>query len=559
MAPYIHRRAFAATLLLLVTLMLAGCTSPRQWLRNGLKVGPEYCPPPAPVANQWIDFNDRKVISEPIHDVNWWHVFNDPVINNLVQHTTSQNLPLRASLLRIEQARLQRAIAVGSFFPQSQDAFAQYQRIQLSRNGNPAGINTAALPFRALDVWTTGFNLAWEADLWGKFRRGIESADASLEGSVFESDDVLVCLISETVAAYVEIRAFQQRIKYADDNIKIQDEYLRLAQVRFDEGEVSSLDVTEARSRLRETESLVPAFEAGMRQANNRLCILLGIPPRDLVPELGNGPIPSVPPEVAVGVPAELIRRRPDVRKAEREVAAQSARIGIAEAELYPAFTISGTLNWQASSFSDMFEQAAMAGVIAPQFRWNILNYGRIINNVHLQDAKFHETVLQYQQTVLTANAESEDAIIAFLKSQQEVLSLEQSVEDTLKSVDTTRTQYREGAVPFDRVNNQLRDLVPRQDRLAISEAEIALSLIRLYKSLGGGWEVGPPTQVMQALPQEQPFNGMGMEHLPAPQSAPAARLPSFNPRMATDTGRYPLPASNESSEPRVGYSYPRQ
>ncbi|HIF00819.1 MAG TPA: efflux transporter outer membrane subunit [Planctomycetes bacterium] len=474
----------------LVVLSLAGCAELKQWKDNGFKVGPDYRKPAAPVASEWIDFNDPGVISEnhAVNEAAWWESLNDPVLDGLVNQAYQQNLSLRAAGMRVLEAQAQRAIAAGLLYPQFQEGFASLNHIQLGTVGNAAGIG--AVPFRSFDLWSSGFNVGWEMDVWGKFRRNLESADANLDASIENHDDVLVCLIAETAAAYTEMRAFQQRLEYAQSNVDIQQESLELAQSRFKNGASGKLDVTQATSNLAQTKALIPVLAKGLRLANNRLCVLLGTPPRDLQSELGVGSIPVAPAQLVVGIPADLIRRRPDVRREERRVAEQSARIGIAKADLFPAFTINGSINWQANQFSDMFTSAANAGFINPAFHWNILNYGRIRNNVLAQEAGFQEVAIQYQDTVLRANAEVEDGITGFLNAHQQVAALREGVEASEESVKLALIQYREGAVDFNRVFNLQTILVQQQDDLATAEAEITLSLIRTYKALGGGWQI---------------------------------------------------------------------
>jgi NodT family efflux transporter outer membrane factor (OMF) lipoprotein len=286
------------------------------------------------------------------------------------------------------------------------------------------------------------------------------------------------------------VRAFEQRLKYAHANVETQKGVLRFAETQFREGAASKLDVTQARSNLAQTEKLIPVLERGLRQANNQLCVLLGTPPRDLSPELGPAEIPESPAEVVVGIPAELLRRRPDVRRAEREVAAQSAQIGVAAADLFPAFTINGSINWQAAKFSNLFGPAANAGFIAPTFNWDILNYGRIMNNIRGQDARFQQLAIEYQQAVLDANAEAENAVYAFLRAKDRLRSLQESVDATAESTRLVTFRWKEGAEPMNRVYVLQRDLVLVQDELAVGQADVALSLIRIYRALGGGWQI---------------------------------------------------------------------
>lgn len=471
-------------------ILLSGCAEFHGWAHNGFKVGPNYARPAAPIADQWIDFNDPRVISDAhfVDDHAWWNTFGDPALDHLMQRTFSENLSLRTASMRVLEAQAQRGIAAGALLPQSQQAFGQYQRIQLSNVGNAFGI--PVLPFRAFDNWTTGFNAGWELDVWGRIRRDLESADANLDASVEDYDDVLVCLLAETAAAYTEMRAFEKRLEYAHANVATQQGSLAIAQSRFDNGAVSELDVTQAKSNLAQTQALIPQLEKGRRLANNRLCVLLGTPPHDLGPELGTGNIPRAGAEVVVGIPADLLRRRPDVRRAERQVAIQSAQIGVAAADLFPTFAINGTLNYQAQDFSNLFSSAAMGGVIGPSFNWNILNYGRIRNNIRVQDARFQELALAYQQTVLEANAETENAIVSFLESQNQVKALAEGVVATTRSVELAMVQYREGDIDFNRVFNLESTLVEQQDKLAEVEAEVATSLMRIYKALGGGWQI---------------------------------------------------------------------
>jgi len=496
-----------------------GCNSLRNWRDNGFKVGPNYNRPTAPIAEKWIDFNDRRVISEGIDDGTWWTVLNDPTIDGLVRSSYQQNLTLRTAGLRVLEARNRRAIAAGNLFPQFQEAFGGYRRQQLSRQA------LVALPGRAFSNWSTGLNATWELDFWGRFRRTIESADAELDASVEDYDDALVSLIGETATAYVQIREFQQRLKYAHANVRTQEGSLKLAEVRLRLGAVGELDVTQAKSILGQTRALIPVLQRRLREANNRLCVLLGLPTHDLRPELGEAPIPKSPKGVVVGIPAQLLRRRPDVRRAEREVAAQSARIGIATAELYPRFSINGSINWQAADFSDMFSSAANAGSIGPSFNWNILNYGRLVNSVRAEDARFQQLAVTYQQTVLDANEEVENAIVAFLKSQELVTALEYSVKATQRSVELVLIQYREGDTDFDRVFNLQSTLVVQQDQLAEAQAAIVLSLIRVYTALGGGWQIryGTQTDSQQPAANHPVSEPVPPSPMPVPTPAPAA------------------------------------
>jgi NodT family efflux transporter outer membrane factor (OMF) lipoprotein len=513
---------------MLTLALLSGCCylpggSCRDWWRNGFKVGPNYCPPAAPVASQWIDYEDPRVKSEEQQLSEWWTVFNDPVLNRLIETAYQQNLTLRAAGARILQARALRAIAVGDLFPQEQFAFGEYSRIKVSeRIANPP-------PSVWFSEWTFGFSGSWELDFWGRYRRAIEAADAELDASVEDYDDVLVVLLADVASNYVQYRTFQQRIVYAKANVDIQRQSFELATDKFESGATIERDTHQARQVLEETEALIPALEIGQRQAANRLCVLLGIPPTDLDAILGAGSgVPVTPKEVVVGVPADLVRRRPDVRRAERLVAAQSARIGVAMSDLYPHFTVLGTIGVEAEDFDDLFRSGSMIGEISPGFRWDILNYGRLVNNVRVQDALFQELAYAYQDQVLIAGREAEDAIVSFLKSQEQTEHLAASVTAATRTVEITNDQYSEGAIDFTAVFVFQENLTESQDQLAVAQGDIALSLIEVYRALGGGWQIrlgGSSTPVASELETlERPF----LEEMPQPGAENEVEVQSF-------------------------------
>lgn len=482
----------APLLLPLCLLWFTGCRYMENWLANGFKVGPDYQKPAASVAEQWIDFNDPSIISQAngVEATAWWRNFDDPVMEGLVVTAYKQNLPLRRAGLQVLEADRRRAIAAGELFPQLQESFGNFQQTQRSPSGFSNSVPGSA---RSFGAWSAGLRASWELDVWGRFRRGIESADAKFNASIENYDDMLVTLIADTAATYVEIRAFQTRLRKARANIAMQEKSLQLAKQRYKNGIVTKLDVTQGESTVHQTKSLVPVLEQGLQKANNRLCILLGTPPRDLAEQL-NVPaeprIPDAPEEVVVGIPADLIRRRPDVRRAEREVAARSALIGVAAADLFPIFTIDGSIHWQSNDFSDLLSSGTNAGMIQPGFRWNILNYGRIVNNVAVHDARFQQAVVSYRQTVLEANREVEDAVADFLSSRDRAEELRKTVAATKESLALAQVHYNEGWIDFDRVNNLQQDLVPQQDDFVAARADVALALIRVYRTLGGGWQL---------------------------------------------------------------------
>ncbi|MHB1038300.1 MAG: efflux transporter outer membrane subunit [Pirellulales bacterium] len=503
------RRGLAAwTAVSAAAVALSGCTSFSEYLHNGFKVGHDYRRPSAAVAPHWIDEADLRTDTEDLRA--WWTVFNDPVLNDLIATAYRQNLTLRQAGFRVLQARAQLGIAVGEVFPQSQNAFGSYRRQAVAGN--------------FFDQWSSSFNLAWELDFWGRFRRAVQSADAQLDSSVENYDAVLVTLLGDVATNYVQIRTFQERISLLRANVELQRGVLKVARDRLAAERVTELDVDQAESNLAQTEAQIPRLEIGLRQASDRLCILLGIPAVDLVKQIGAGPIPAVPPgmKVAIGMPADLLRRRPDVRRAERDAAAQAELIGIAEAEFYPFITISGSLGYQAAKLSQLFRPESFTGNIGPSFQWNILNYGRILNNVRLQDAAFQELVAVYQNTVLQADAEVEDGLVAFLRSQTSAALFDTSVRSAQRAVAIVIAQYERGGVDFNRFALIEQNLVQQQDFLAQEQGQIAVGLIQVYRALGGGWQIRlESAEAAPAVPGPPP-----MPVPPNAPNAPVAELP---------------------------------
>jgi NodT family efflux transporter outer membrane factor (OMF) lipoprotein len=455
-------------------------------------VGPDYKKPAAPLPDAWLDLAGSAA-GDRAEDAQWWTRFDDPVLNALVAQALRQNLTLRQAGLRVIEARAQRGISVGEFFPQTQAATAQAAANQLSAN-TPVGLGD-----RSFNNYSVGLEAAWELDFWGRFRRGIETADAALDASVADYDSVLVLLASDVASVYVEIRSLQEQLGFTRANVDAQHDTLDLTQARFNAGAVSELDVTTARATLTNTQALVPQIEDSLRRSMMSLCVLLGRTPADLTSELdGSRPVPSAPAEIALGVPADLLRRRPDVRRAERTAAALSAQIGVATADLYPAISIKGATGFQTSSYQvpghssnagNLFDANSFAGFIGLDVNWPILNYGRVENNIRVADARYQEAVVAYQNTVLQAAADVETGLSSFLRNRDRSALLAESVSAAERTVELSLIQYRKGAADFLRVNQAQVDLVSRQNNLVIARAGIAQGAIDTYRALGGGWE----------------------------------------------------------------------
>ncbi len=516
-----HRLALLAPFLVIST-MACGCgTTLKQYLDNGFKVGPNYCRPRAAVAKQWIDADDKRIRSKSDDLSRWWRVFNDPALDGLIDCAYHQNLTLREAGYRVLQARAQLMVAEGGLFPQTQQATGNYIRSGLSEQtaNNPLRFGIPNIK-RFYNRWDFGFNLAWELDFWGRFRRAIESNCAALDASVADYDDALVTLLGDVATNYALLRTYQERLRYAKENVALQRETLDIVEAGYRAGTVNKVDLLQARSTLEQTQAEVPELLIGLRQTGNQLCILLGIPPVDLQKKLGTGAIPTAPVEVAAGIPAELLCRRPDVRRAERLAAAQSAQIGVAVADFYPHFSITGTLNYSAEDFKDLFHASAMNGAIGPAFQWDVLNYGRTAGNVNYQEARFRELVATYQNTVLSAAQDVENGLVSFLRGQQRVKAQTAAVKDSKEAVTTAVAQYQAGTILFTQVTQLEQTLVTQQDTLAQAQNETVAGLIRVYRALGGGWQIRLTSCAADGS-QAESTSSPDLEVVPTPPAEP--------------------------------------
>jgi NodT family efflux transporter outer membrane factor (OMF) lipoprotein len=473
------RRSLAVLLVLSGTFGMSGC-----------KVGPDYQRPDAPVNEKWLNQSKEAAAA----NAKWWETFNDPMLTSLVQSAQQQNLPLKIAGLRVLEARAARGIAVGKFFPQTQEVVGGVGLNQISLNSPAVGSD------RSFATDSLGLQAAWELDFWGKFRRGIEAADAELQLSVADYDSVMVSLEADVASNYILLRSLEERLKFTRDNAALQTETLRLTEARFRAGAVSELDVSTARATLANTQALIPDLENGIRQEELALGVLLGRTPSDLATDLGTAEpkVPDAPVELATGVPADLLRRRPDVRAAERAAAAQSARIGEATADLYPSISITGQTGFVSSTYQgvrtptlgNIFDANSFAGFIGLQVNWPVLNYGRIEGNIRVQDALYEQAVAAYQDSVVRAAADVEGGLADFIHGKTKTFYLTEAVDASNRSVELSLIQYRSGAVDFIRVNNAQVELVQQQDTLVIARASIALGAVRTFRALGGGWEV---------------------------------------------------------------------
>jgi NodT family efflux transporter outer membrane factor (OMF) lipoprotein len=448
----------------------------------GCMVGPDYVRPEAPINELWVEQSDARV-SDEAELLEWWSVFDDPTLVGLVETAYRQNLDLRAAGVRVLQSMAQRGVAIGDLFPQSQTIDGSFARKRDSENANvPPGYFTD---------WSFSFDASWELDVWGKIRRSIESADAELLATIASYDNVMVSLISEVALTYVSIRAFDETISLIQKNLEAQRRVLTLTEQKFDAGATTLLDVSQTRTLVSNTEADLARLQYRRKQAVYSLAFLLGEPPSLLEERLGGtGTIPVAPRDVAVGAPADLLRRRPDIRVAERTAAAQSALIGFEEAQLYPSFFLAGSIGLDANKWSSLWRGDSWAGFINPGFSWPILNYGRIKNSVRAQDAAFQAAAINYQNTVLFAAQEVESSLAAFLGSQEQAAALSRSVEQANLSYKLSVQQYQEGEADFIRLLQALQSQVTTETAFASARSEVATSLISTYKARGGGWEI---------------------------------------------------------------------
>ena len=470
---------FAATVISLVVLLLSGC----------INLGPDYQLPEVEVEPDWIEIEDSRVTSEPSNDPKWWKsAFQDPEIDNLVEAALQQNLTLRSAGLRVLQSQQQLAIAVGNQYPQQQQA-----------TGSASRQKDSDIIFNNYNL---GLTLGWEIDFWGRFSRQVESASAGLDASVANYDGALVSMVSQAANNYILIRTYQERIEVARINIKLQAESLRIAQAKFDAGAVSELDVDQAESLLNNTKATLSSLEVSLQQFKNALAVLLGNPPQEFNGLLTKkGSIPAAQTDVALGMPQDLIRRRPDVRVAERQLAAQSAQIGFAVTELYPHLTIGGGIGTSAMESGDLFESNSETWNLFGMFEWNIFNYGRLQSNVRLQDARFQQLLIDYRNTVLQAQGETENAIVAYLKSHEQFQSYSLAAAASQRAVDVATIQYQEGAIDFNTLISTLNATQQQQDLMTATQGSVATSLVQVYKALGGGWEIRDNRDPVDLLP----------------------------------------------------------
>jgi NodT family efflux transporter outer membrane factor (OMF) lipoprotein len=451
----------------------------------GCAVGPNYVKPEPSVPDAWHEKLTRGLEAGDADLQTWWTTLNDPELTSLIRRSRDGNLTLRETLARVEEARARRGIAKGEWFPDIAGE-GSYQRARSSED------TVRLLPQgqdRNQSFYSTGFDSSWEIDFFGRVRRSVESAEAGLQASVENYRDALVVLFADVALTYVNVRAFQERLRYAIGNVGTQTQTLKLTQDRNAAGLVGDLDVRQAELNLATTEAFVPQLRQSLVQSINRLGVLLGQSPSSLHAELADpAPIPVPPKEVLVELPADLLRQRPDVRAAERQLAAETADIGVATADLYPRFSLLGTFAFDAISVADWIKGSSISYGVGPSFRWSLFDGGRIRSNIEAEDAQADQATAFYEQTVLDALEDVESSIVAYVEEKERRDNLKRAATAAEQATELVNTLYRTGLTDFQNVQDTERQLFIQQDSLAESEGIVTQNLIRLYKALGGGW-----------------------------------------------------------------------
>src|SRR5437762_5994942 len=503
---------------------------------SGCLVGPDFAEPRAPVASKWLEAGNPWVDTRNQEYRDWWSVFRDPVLNRLIETAFNQNLTLVSAGTRVLEARAQLGVAIGEFYPQLQAGRGSVTYIR------PSHADTTEFPLGVTqNFWrdSLGLTVNWELDFWGKFRRAIESADASYLGSIANYDYVLATLLGNVATTYIGIRTLQTQIQISEENIVKQKKALAIARARYEGGTATKLDVYQAENVLGQTESTIPQLTIQLNQGFNALAVLLGMPPQPMEPLLrGSSGIPVPPKTVAVGIPADLVRRRPDIRAAELAAMSQSAQIGIAESNLYPAFSLTGTFGTAAANVPQsrlvqnklkrVFEGRGITFAFGPAFTWNILNYGQITNEVRVQDAALQTLLVDYQNAVLTAQQQVENGLTSFLQGREQVDFLRESVAAANAALGLALLQYNLGTRDFTTVLTAEQNLYTAQNDLAMAEGSVSTGLASVYQALGGGWQIRADNELVPAATAEEMRNRTSWGELLPPPGTPQPAAPAL-------------------------------
>jgi NodT family efflux transporter outer membrane factor (OMF) lipoprotein len=464
-------------------------------------IGPDFEKPEETLPDEWTDIGGNELEASSIKQPKWWLVFNDPVLNQLVEIAWQQNNSLEIAGLRVLEAQAQLGIAEGNRYPQSQVISGNATRVSPAETvGGGSNYSTYSL----------GASASWELDFWGRFKRGIESADAVFMASIAARDQALILLTAQVVDTYTVIRITEEQIRISHDNEALQQRSYDIASVLYRNGSDSELDMQQAKTLLLSTQATIPGLEISVKQSRNALSTLLGKPPGAVDALLtGEQKIPLLPAKIEIGIPADLLRRRPDVRQAELEALAQNARVGFAETDLYPRFSLFGSIGLASgglgdSNFGDLFGSDALTYSFGPSFVWPFLNYGRIVNNVRVQDSRLQQALVNYQEVVIQASREAEDAMASLNGTQEQVQILTETVVSAQRSNELSTIRYKEGFSDYQRVLDSQQALFRQQQNLVSTHGTSVRSLVALYKALGGGWQDQADLPIISNQSREQ-------------------------------------------------------
>lgn len=463
-----------------LVLLLGACT-----------VGPNYGRVHSAVPAHWGEMPGSGLTAGPVRLARWWTLFEDRELDSLMERAVASNLDLRDAEARIREARAQRRVIAADAFP-AVGVQASYARERSSENaGAGADSDVSSRVLKERNLFQAGFDASWEVDLFGRVRRAVEAANADIGASIEDRRDVLVTLLAEVARNYFEVRGYQRRIVVARENQKLQEQTVQLTRGRLQAGLGNELDVAQGESLLASIEAQVPSLQTAVRQGIHRLGVLLGREPEALLGELSKvRPIPFGPPEVPVGLPSGLLQRRPDVRRAERQLAAATARVGVATADLFPRFSLTGLVGMQSADITDLAVPGSRFWTIGPFVSWPIFDSGRIRARIRVQDARQEQAWIGYQRTVLTALEDVENALVAYAKEHRTRRALMRAVAANRRAVDISGELYSKGLVDFLNVLDSQRSRYLSEDQLIQSNLRIATDLVALFKSLGGGWEL---------------------------------------------------------------------
>ena len=452
---------------------------------TGCAVGPDYRPEQTPVPDSWASPAPETVPQPGVDMARWWAAFDDPILVSLVERAFASNLDLKLAESRIRQARAARGISASGLGP-AVSAGSSYQRSYTSPGGASEGSTT--------DLYLAGFDASWELDIFGGVRRGVEAADADILTAVENRNDILVTLAAETAINYINLRGYQQQIIIARNNLLAQQHNADLTRRIYQAGLTGALDTVNADAQLAATASQIPVLETLAQQSIYSLSLLVAREPGALLQELSvPAPIPAAPPSVPAGVPSELLRRRPDVRSAEAQIHAATARIGVATADLFPKFTLSGSAGYQSNDFNSWLNWTNRFWSFGPSINWQIFNSGKTLSNIELAKALQDQSLISYRQTVLTALQEVDSALIASAKEHDHYQALSTAVAANRRAVSLATQLYTHGQTDFLQVLLAQRSLYASEDALVQSTRTVSTNIVALYKALGGGWEALPP------------------------------------------------------------------